>query len=85
MILRHDDPLVEPLRALGEPMYLLDSNPTVERIAELIYEQGGRSASTSGRARLETRRWLRIKKRRIELKRSQEASSAAVGVAESAK
>ena len=27
MILRHDDPLVEPLRALGEPMYLLESNP----------------------------------------------------------
>ena len=24
MILRHDDPLVEPLRALGEPMYLLE-------------------------------------------------------------
>ena len=34
MILRHDDPLVEPLRALGEPMYLLESNPTVERIAK---------------------------------------------------
>ena len=27
MILRHDDPLVAPLRALGEPMYLLESNP----------------------------------------------------------
>jgi 6-pyruvoyltetrahydropterin/6-carboxytetrahydropterin synthase len=40
MILRHDDPLVEPLKKLGEPMYLLDSNPTVERIARLIYEQG---------------------------------------------
>jgi 6-pyruvoyltetrahydropterin/6-carboxytetrahydropterin synthase len=38
MVLRHDDPLVEPLRQLGEPMYLLDSNPTVERIARLIYE-----------------------------------------------
>ena len=40
MILRKDDPLVEPLRALGEPMYLLESNPTVERIARLIYEKG---------------------------------------------
>src|SRR5258707_12866819 len=40
MILRRDDPLVEPLRALGEPMYLLESNPTVERIAKLIYDQG---------------------------------------------
>jgi len=38
MILRHDDPLVEPLRTLGEPMYLLESNPTVERIAKLIYD-----------------------------------------------
>lgn len=38
MILRHDDPLVEPLRALGEPVYLVDSNPTVERIARLIYD-----------------------------------------------
>ena len=40
MILRHDDPLVAPLRALGEPMYLLESNPTVERIAKLIYDKG---------------------------------------------
>jgi 6-pyruvoyltetrahydropterin/6-carboxytetrahydropterin synthase len=39
MILRHDDPLVEPRRTLGEPMYLLESNPTVERIARLIFEK----------------------------------------------
>ena len=38
MILRHDDPLVAPLQALGEPIYLLESNPTVERIARLIFE-----------------------------------------------
>jgi 6-pyruvoyltetrahydropterin/6-carboxytetrahydropterin synthase len=38
MILRHDDPLVAPLRTLGEPMYLLESNPTVERIAKLIFD-----------------------------------------------
>jgi 6-pyruvoyltetrahydropterin/6-carboxytetrahydropterin synthase len=38
MILRHDDPLVGPLQALGEPIYLIDSNPTVERIARLIFE-----------------------------------------------
>ena len=38
MILRRDDPLVAPLQALGEPMYLLESNPTVERIARLIFE-----------------------------------------------
>ena len=38
MILRHDDPLVKPLQALGEPVYILDSNPTVERIARLIFD-----------------------------------------------
>lgn len=38
MILRHDDPLVAPLRALGEPVFTLESNPTVERIAKLIFE-----------------------------------------------
>ena len=40
MILRRDDPLVGPLRALGEPVFLLESNPTVERIAKLIFDQG---------------------------------------------
>ena len=39
MILRHDDPLVKPLEALGEPIYKLDSNPTVERIAKLIFDK----------------------------------------------
>ena len=39
MILRHDDPLVKPLQALGEPVYILDSNPTVERIAKLIFDK----------------------------------------------
>jgi len=38
MILRHDDPLVKALDTLGEPMFLLDSNPTVERIARLIFD-----------------------------------------------
>jgi 6-pyruvoyltetrahydropterin/6-carboxytetrahydropterin synthase len=38
MILRRDDPLVQSLEVLGEPVYLLDSNPTVERIAQLLYD-----------------------------------------------
>jgi 6-pyruvoyltetrahydropterin/6-carboxytetrahydropterin synthase len=38
MLLRHDDPLVASLKQLGEPVYLLDSNPTVERIARLIFD-----------------------------------------------
>jgi len=37
MILRRDDPLVPPLQALGEPVFLVDSNPTVELVARLIY------------------------------------------------
>jgi 6-pyruvoyltetrahydropterin/6-carboxytetrahydropterin synthase len=38
MILRRDDPLVGALESLGEPMYVIDSNPTAERIARLIFE-----------------------------------------------
>jgi 6-pyruvoyltetrahydropterin/6-carboxytetrahydropterin synthase len=38
MILRHDDPLVRAFQELGEPVYLLDSNPTVERIARLVFD-----------------------------------------------
>ena len=39
MILRHDDPLVKPLQSLGEPIFIVDSNPTVERIAKLIFDK----------------------------------------------
>jgi 6-pyruvoyltetrahydropterin/6-carboxytetrahydropterin synthase len=38
MVLRHDDPLVTALQQLGEPVYVTDSNPTVERIAKLIFD-----------------------------------------------
>ncbi len=38
MLLRRDDPLVKPLKELGEPVYLFDSNPTAEAIARLIFE-----------------------------------------------
>jgi 6-pyruvoyltetrahydropterin/6-carboxytetrahydropterin synthase len=38
MILRRDDPLVDALHRLGEPVYLLESNPTVERIARLLFD-----------------------------------------------
>jgi 6-pyruvoyltetrahydropterin/6-carboxytetrahydropterin synthase len=36
--LRHDDPLLKALQQLGEPVYICDSNPTVEHIAQLIYQ-----------------------------------------------
>ncbi len=39
MILRRDDPLLEPLRQLGEPVFVVDHNPTVEQIAKLIFDQ----------------------------------------------
>ena len=38
MILSVDDPLVAVLRNLGEPVYVLDSNPTAERIARLLFD-----------------------------------------------
>jgi 6-pyruvoyltetrahydropterin/6-carboxytetrahydropterin synthase len=38
MILRTDDPLTRLLQDLGEPVFVLDSNPTVERIARLIFD-----------------------------------------------
>ena len=38
MILRHDDPLLEPLRKLGEPVFIVDHNPTVEHISRLIFD-----------------------------------------------
>jgi 6-pyruvoyltetrahydropterin/6-carboxytetrahydropterin synthase len=38
MILRADDPLTKILQDLGEPVFVLESNPTVERIARLIFD-----------------------------------------------
>ncbi len=38
MILRRGDPLVEALRSLGEPVFVIDANPTAERIARLIHD-----------------------------------------------
>ena len=38
MILREDDPLVGPLQRLGEPVFVVQSNPTVEHIAKLLYD-----------------------------------------------
>lgn len=39
MLLHREDPVVETLKSMGEPLYLLDQNPTAENIARLIYEQ----------------------------------------------
>ena len=40
MILCRDDPIVPVLEEMGEPMYLLDVNPTAENIAKLIHDHG---------------------------------------------
>jgi 6-pyruvoyltetrahydropterin/6-carboxytetrahydropterin synthase len=38
MILHRDDPAVPSLEKLGEPLILLDTNPTAENIARLIFD-----------------------------------------------
>ena len=38
MILHRDDPVMPVLKKLGEPMYLVDENPTAENIAKLIFD-----------------------------------------------
>ncbi len=42
MILHRADPLVSTLQEHGDPLYLLDENPTAEAIARLIYEEAVR-------------------------------------------
>jgi len=38
MLLHRDDPAVAMLKEMGEPMYLVDTNPTAETIAQLIFK-----------------------------------------------
>jgi 6-pyruvoyltetrahydropterin/6-carboxytetrahydropterin synthase len=38
MLLNRDDPAIPALQAMGEPMFLMDSNPTAENIAKLIFD-----------------------------------------------
>lgn len=38
MILCREDPVVPILQEMGEPLYLLDQNPTAENIAKLIFD-----------------------------------------------
>src|SRR5438067_1050467 len=38
MILHQDDPVLPYLRQQGEPVFVLDVNPTAENIARLIYD-----------------------------------------------
>ena len=38
MILCREDPAISALRDLGEPLFLMDENPTAENIAKLIFD-----------------------------------------------
>lgn len=38
MILNSSDPVVEYLREMGEPLFLIEANPTAENIAKLIFD-----------------------------------------------
>jgi 6-pyruvoyltetrahydropterin/6-carboxytetrahydropterin synthase len=38
MLLNRTDPVVPVLQNMGEPMFLMDANPTAENIARLIFE-----------------------------------------------
>lgn len=53
MILHRDDPAAPLLKQLGEPMFLLDVNPTAENIARLIYDY----AAGAGFPVVEVRLW----------------------------
>jgi 6-pyruvoyltetrahydropterin/6-carboxytetrahydropterin synthase len=53
MILHRDDPVVPLLEKQGEPMYLLDVNPTAENIAKLIAD----TARRQGIPIVEVRLW----------------------------
>jgi len=53
MILRRDDPAVPLLEQLGEPLVLMDANPTAENIARLIFD----FAASRGFPVIEVRLW----------------------------
>ena len=40
-ILKRDDPLAEILKKAGEKIFLMETNPTAENLARLIYEAAG--------------------------------------------
>jgi len=53
MILHRDDPARAALEKLGEPIYLVDTNPTAENIAKLIFDY----AKSQGIPIVEARLW----------------------------
>ena len=43
MLLNKSDPLAKPLSEAGEKLYLLDSNPTAEKLAQIIFNYAKKS------------------------------------------
>jgi 6-pyruvoyltetrahydropterin/6-carboxytetrahydropterin synthase len=43
MLLHKSDPMVSVLQQHGEPLFLMDANPTAENIARLIYDYTAQS------------------------------------------
>jgi 6-pyruvoyltetrahydropterin/6-carboxytetrahydropterin synthase len=53
MLLHRDDPVLPFLRQQGEPVFVMDVNPTAENIAKLIYD----IANRQGLPIIEVRLW----------------------------
>jgi 6-pyruvoyltetrahydropterin/6-carboxytetrahydropterin synthase len=53
MILHRDDPAIPLMKQLGEPVFLMDRNPTAENIARLIFDR----AAELGLPVVEVRLW----------------------------
>ena len=53
MLLHHNDPVLPMLQAKGEPVFVMDTNPTAEAIARLIFD----FATTHGFPVVEVRLW----------------------------
>ena len=53
MLLRKDDPVLPELIRQGEPVFLLDENPTAENIAKVIYDY----TASAGFPVIEVRLW----------------------------
>jgi 6-pyruvoyltetrahydropterin/6-carboxytetrahydropterin synthase len=52
MLLCRDDPVVEMLTRAGEPLFLMDENPTAENIAKLVWQAAYASGLRVGEIRL---------------------------------
>lgn len=53
MLLCREDPVVPLLQQMGEPLFLMDANPTAENIAKLIFDY----AASQGFPVVEVRLW----------------------------